>query len=205
MSRIITIGRQFGSGGRELGRRLAEQLKIPYYDQEIVKEIADRTLVPESYVEQIIEQRKIVAFPIHIARSFQLATDFQIATNPGIEESAAIFSQQSKIIREMAEKSDCIIVGRCADYILRECNPYRIFVYADMESRIKRCREYAAKNENLNDKELEKHILTIDKNRASYYNFHTGQKWGEPLNYDLCINTSKTSIEEIVPILAKLF
>lgn len=204
MNRIITIGRQFGSGGRELGRRLAEGLQIPYYDQEIVKEISNRTLMPESYVQQVIEQRKIVAFPIHIARSFQLATDFQIATNPGIEESAAIFSQQSKIILEMAEKSDCIIVGRCADYILKEHHPYRIFVYADMESRIKRCREYAPKNENLTDKELEKHILAIDKNRASYYNFHTGQKWGEPLNYDLCINTTRTSIEEIVSAIAKM-
>lgn len=205
MNRIITIGRQFGSGGRELGRRLAEELQIPYYDQEIVKEIADRTLMPESYVQQVIEQRKIVAFPIHIARSFQLATDFQIATNPGIEESTAIFSQQSKIILEMAEKSDCVIVGRCADHILKEYHPYRIFVYADMESRMRRCREYAPKNENLTDKELEKHILAIDKNRASYYNFHTGQKWGEQLNYDLCINTSQREIKEIVPVLAKLF
>ena len=194
-----------GSGGRELGQRLAEELKIPYYDQEIVKEIANRTLVPEAYVQQVLEQRKIVAFPIHIARSFQLATDQQIATNPGIEESAAIFSQQSKIILEMAEKSDCVIVGRCADYILRDYNPYRIFVYADMDCRVKRCREYAPENENLSDKELEKEITMIDKNRASYYNFHTGQKWGEQLNYDLCVNTSKTSIKEIVPVLAKIF
>lgn len=204
MSRIITIGRQFGSGGRELGRRLAEELGIPYYDQEIVKEIADRTLMPEAYVQQILENRKIVALPIHIARSFQLATDLQIATNPGLEESAAIFSQQSKIILEMAERSDCVIVGRCADYILRDQNPYRIFAYADMESRIKRCREYAPEHENLSDKELEKRILTIDKNRASYYNFHTGQKWGEPLNYDLCINTTKISMEKIVPVIEKM-
>ena len=205
MSRIITIGRQFGSGGRELGRRLAEELGIPYYDQEIVKEIADRTLMPETYVQQILEHRKIVAFPIHIARSFQLATDLQIATNPGIEESAAIFSQQSKIILEMAEKSDCVIVGRCADYILKDMNPYRIYVYADMESRIKRCREYAPEHENLTDKELENHILEIDKKRAGYYAFHTGQKWEDKMNYDLCINTTKNSIKELVPILAKMF
>lgn len=204
MSRIITISRQFGSGGRELGRLLAEELKIPYYDQEIVKEIADRTLMPEAYVNQVIEQRKIVAFPIHIARSFQLATDFQIATNPGIEESTAIFRQQSKIIREMAEKSDCVIVGRGADYILKEQEPYRIFVYADMESKLNRCRKYAPENENLSDRELEKQILTIDKNRANYYNFHTGQRWGEPANYDLCINTTKTILQDIVPVLAKM-
>lgn len=205
MNKIITIGRQFGSGGRELGRLLAEELGIPYYDQEIVREIADRTLMPESYVQQIIEQRKIVAFPLHIAKSFQLATDLQIATNPKIEESSAIFNQQSKIIREIAEKSDCVIVGRCADYILKERNPYRIFVYADMEKKMKRCREYAPENENFGDKELEKHIMEIDKRRASYYNFHTGQKWGDPINYDLCINTTNLSIKEIVPILAKLF
>lgn len=199
MSRIITIGRQFGSGGRQLGCRLAEELKIPYYDQEIVKEIAGRTLIPEDYVHQMIDHRTIVTLPIYTARSFQLAM------NPEIENSTAIFKEQSKIIREMAEKSDCVIVGRCADVILKDHNPYRIFVYADMDSRKKRCREYAPKNENLTDKELEKYISTIDKNRASYYNFHTGQKWGEQLNYDLCINTTNTSIEEIVSALVKLF
>lgn len=195
MKRIITIGRQFGSGGRELGRRLAEQMEIPYYDREILKQIADRTLIPETYVRQIIEKRKIPVFSSQKARSIQMAM------NPRIEESCAIFQEQKKIILELAQKSDCVIVGRCADDILKDQNPFRIFVYADMESRLARCRNYAQKQENYTDKELEKHILEIDKKRASYYEFHTGRKWGEMLNYDLCVNTTGKTIEEVLSLL----
>lgn len=192
MNRIITIGRQFGSGGRELGRRLAEQLEIPYYDREILKEIADRTLIPETYVRQVIEKRKIPVFSSQRARSIQMAM------SPEVEESCAIFQEQKKIILELAQKSDCMIVGRCADYILKDQNPFRIFVYADMESRMARCRKYASNREHYSDKELEKYILEIDKKRASYYEFHTGQKWGAMLNYDLCVNTTGKTIEEIL-------
>lgn len=199
MNKIITIGREFGSGGRELGRRLAEKLQIAYYDQEIIAEIAKRTSMSEQYIQQIVEHRPIVSFPIHTGRSFYPAV------NPFLEQSHSIFHEQGNIIREMAEKSDCVIVGRCADYILQDQNPFRIFVYANMESKIKRCREKAPEQEQMNDRELEKHILAIDKNRAKYYNYYTDQKWGERLNYDFCINTSKTIIKEIVPVLAKLF
>ena len=199
MNRIITIGREFGSGGRELGRRLAEELGIAYYDQEIIIEIAKRTSLSEQYIQQIIEHRPIVSFPIHTGRSFYPAV------NPVLEQSHSVFYEQSSIIQELAEKSDCVIVGRCADYILREKNPFKIFVYADMESRIKRCREKASKQENLNDRELEKYILAIDKSRKKYYDYYTDKKWGERLNYDFCINTSRMLIKDVVPVLAKLF
>lgn len=103
----------------------------------------------------------------------------------------------------MAEKSDCVIVGRCADYILKEWRPFRIFVYADMESKIRRCREKASDGEKLTDKELKQQIAKVDKRRAKYYGSYTGNTWGDKLNYDLCINTTKTVIKEIVPVVAK--
>lgn len=199
MNRIITIGREFGSGGRELGKRLAEELQIAYYDQEIIAEIAKHTSLSEQYVHRIIEQRPLMSFPIHTGRSFYPSADLVM------EQSQSVFREQSNIILEMADKSDYVIVGRCADYILKERNPFRIFVYSEMDSRIRRCREKVPEHAQLSDKELKKHILEIDKNREKYYNHYTGQKWGERLNYDLCINTSKMEIKEMVPVLAKMF
>lgn len=199
MKRIITVGREFGSGGREFGRRLSEELKIAYYDQEIIAEIAKRTSVSMQYVQQIVEQKPFTSFPIHTGKSFYLPA------LPVVDQTRTIYQEQKKIIQELAKKTDCVIVGRCADYILQEQKPFRIFVYADMESKIKRCRENASVREHLNDKELEKHIRMVDKNRAKYYEFFTGQHWGDRLNYDLCINTTQTSIKETVGVIAKLF
>ena len=152
MKRIITVSREFGSGGRELGRRLSELLHIAYYDKEIVTEIAKRTSMSEEYVRQI---------PISIGRSFYPMTD------PLLDQNQAIFREQHQIIREMADKSDCVIVGRCGDYILRDLNPFRIFVYADMDAKIARCRERGKEDPPLSDKELKQKITKMDKGRAN--------------------------------------
>lgn len=199
MKKIITVGREFGSGGREFGRRLADTLGIAYYDREIIAKIAERTDFSEEYVQNITERGPVALFPITIGRSLYPRE------NPVLEQSQTIFQEQSKIIREMSQKSDCVIVGRCADYILREDRPLRIFVYADMESRVKRCRERAPEEENLTDKELRQQIQKIDKNRARYYEFYTGRKWGDKRSYDLCLNTTYTDIKKIVPVIAKIF
>lgn len=199
MNKIITIGREFGSGGREFGRRLSEEIGFAYYDQEIISEISKRTSLSEQYVHAIIEHQPSFSFPIHIGRSFYPEV------NPAFDQTMTIYQEQAHIISEMADKSDCVIVGRCADYILKEYNPFRIFVYADMESKIKRCREKAPEDEKLTDKELKQKINKVDKKRAKYYEFYTGHSWGKKLNFDLCINTTQTVIKEIVPVIAKLF
>ena len=199
MNRIIAIGREFGSGGRELGRRLSEKLGFAYYDQEIISEIARRTEMSEQYVQSIVEHKPSFSFPIHIGRSFYPAP------TPVFDQSMTVYQEQARIITEMAQKSDCVIVGRCGDYILKEYEPFRIFVYADMESKIKRCRQKASEEEQMSDKELKQHILGIDKKRAKYYEFYTGHKWGDKLNFDLCINTSRAVIKAIVPAVAGLF
>lgn len=199
MNRIITIGREVGSGGRELGRRLAEELQIAYYDQEIITEIAKRTALSEQYVQQIVEGQPIIPYTIHIGRSFYSTG------NPHMAQSHTICQEQNRIIKEMAKKSDCVIVGRCADYILKELQPFRMFVYADMESKLRRCRRKAPAQEQLSDQELTRHIREVDRNRAKYYAFYTDCRWGDKLNYDLCINTTQTEIKEIVPVIARLF
>ena len=148
MNKIITIGREFGSGGREIGRRLSENLGFAYYGQEIISEIAKRTSLSEKYVEAIVEQHSLFSFPIHIGRSFYPVAD------PALDQTLKIYQEQTRIILEMARKSDCVIVGRCADFILKEENPFRIFVYADVESKLRRCRTKGPAQENLSDREL---------------------------------------------------
>ena len=199
MRKIITIGREFGSGGRELGRRLAEELGIQYYDKEIITEVAKKTSLSEEYVAEIVEGRKQRLYPITIGKTLPIVADYH--TNM----VQSVFIAQSKIIKELAEKSDCIIVGRCADYILREMSPYRIFVYASMESRIKRCMEREVDGADYSEKDWKKMIKRHDRQRAEYYGFYTGLDWGSIENYDLCINTSEKSIKEMVPYIAKLF
>lgn len=199
MNKIITVGREFGSGGRELGRRLSEHLGYAYYDQEIIVEIAKRTELSEQYVQNIVERHYPSSFPIHIGRTFYTVT------NPVMEQANIIFQEQCEILREMAAESDCVIVGRCADYILQELAPFRIFVYADMPERLKRCRKKAPAQEHFSDKELKSHIKRIDRNRAAYYQFRTGQKWGSPSNYDLLVNTTRVPIKLTALALAKLF
>ena len=199
MKRIITIGREFGSGGRELGRYLAETLAFAYYDREIIAEIAKRTSLSEKYIQHITEQKPIIPFPIHTGRTFWAAI-------PDYNQS--VQQEQHSIIREMAEKSDCVIVGRGADYILRDSNPFRLFVYSDMDSKIRRCRnndtsDYEA-GESLTDKELARRIEHINNGRADYYEFYTGQTWGARENYDLCINTGRyTDFKQLAESIAR--
>ena len=197
MKRIITIGREFGSGGRELGRRIAEKLEIAYYDQEIITEIAKRTALSEDYIRQIEEKRPIMNFPIHTGYSFYLTSE------PTFYPDLTIYTKQHELLRELSRKSDCVIVGRCADYILREQKPIRIFAYADMESKIKRCMERHPKDENLTEAQMQKRITEIDRNRAKYYAFFCEQKWGARENYDLLVNTSGADIKKLASALCE--
>ena len=198
MNRIITIGREFGSGGREIGRRLAEHLHFAYYGQEIVKEIAKRTDMAEEYIKSIEERQPIPLLPITIGRTFAL-TPTTIT-----DQTQAVYTEQSRVIREMAQKSDCVIVGRCADYVLRELSPVRLFIYAGMKSKVERCRKKGQEKEVLSDQELQRKILSVNKARAKYYQFYTDQVWGDKKNYDLCINTSAIEIKKAVDAIEKL-
>ena len=114
------------------------------------------------------------------------------------------YIQESKIIQEAAEQSDCVIVGRCADYILRDWNPFRLFIYADMRSKMIRCREKGADAAALTDKALQQKIMAIDKKRARDYQFYTEQNWGDKANYDLCVNTTHAEIGKIIPAIEEL-
>ena len=201
MNKIITIGREFGSGGREIGKRLSERLGIAYYDKEIMSEIAERTQLAEHYVHQIIEQGPQFIFPITTGRTLHHQYN---GSDYLFKQHNAIYTAQATVLRELAEKSPCIIVGRCADYILRDMHPLRLFVYAEMHAKVARCRMKAELHENLSDKKLIKKIKRIDKSRANYYQYYTGHRWGKHENYDLCINTTSLDIDHVVDLLESL-
>ncbi len=191
MKKIVTIGRQFGSGGRELGKRISERLKIAYYDQEIITEISKRTALSETYVKQISESRPVMSYPIHVGHSFYPLP------YPMFQQSISIYTEQHTLLKELAEKSDCVIVGRCADTILKDDNPFRIFVYADMASKIKRCMERKPEGEHFTEAQMKKQIAEIDKRRAKYYEFFSERKWGAKENYDLMVNTTGADIDKL--------
>ena len=192
MNRVITVSREFGSGGREFARRLADKLNFAYYDSEIITELAKRTNLAEEYISSLNEQSPAPLLPITISNTFSPIVDVRW------EHQNTIFTEQSKLLRELAEKSDCVIVGRCADYSLREFNPVRVRLYADIESRIERCTSRAAQGEELTDREIKQRINDVDKSRAKYYQFYTGKKWTDMLNYDICINTTGKDIKQLV-------
>lgn len=199
MNTIITIAREFSSGGRELGRRLAEELGFDYYDKEIIDQIVSRTELSEEYVKSVLESEPHHLMPITTGHSFAYV-------NGGMmKQEQSVYAAQSAIIKELAEKSSCVIIGRCADYILREYNPYKIFVYSDMASKIQRCRAKGDDAADMPDSKIKRYIRRIDKGRAKYYSFYTGNTWGDKFNYDMCINTTGTDIKKIAPVIAKMF
>ena len=141
--RIITVSREFGSGGREVGKRLADELGFAYYDREIVTEIANKHELDEAYVEKTLNSGFFRSIPIHFGRTFSYSPTM-------MANSVSLFVEQHKIIK----KGDCIIVGRAADIVLKEYNPFNLFVYADMDSKIKRCQERAKAGENISAREM---------------------------------------------------
>ena len=123
--------------------------------------------------------------------------------DPALQPSIEIFSEQHRLLRELSEKSDCIIVGRCADYILKEKNPFRIFVYADGASKLKRCMERQPADETLTEREMKKQMAALDRIRAQYYSYFSDQKWGAREHYDLMLNTSGRNIKKTAAALAE--
>lgn len=193
MNKIITISREFGSGGKEIGKRLADALGYAYYDAEIITLLAKETGMTEEYIENISEKG-------YYPYAFQFAKSF--ATYSAVQNNhTEILVAQSKVLKQIAEKGNSVIVGRGADIILREYNPMKIFVYASLDSKMKRCKKKANETEELIDKDLEKKIKEIDKNRQKFYSIISNKEWGKKENYNICINTTNIEIKKIVPAL----
>ena len=192
-NRIITIGREFGSGGRTIGREVAKKLGIPCYDQELIEKMAEESGFTPEYVEKESENASLGSWA---ASALGMDGTYTAPTNQD-----RLWAVQSRIIREIAEKESCVIVGRCADVILEAYHPLNIFVYADMAAKIARCQERAPEGENLTVKELERRIRQVEKGRRQFREMYSEIKWGEKEAYHLCINTSGREIKSLVPAL----
>lgn len=190
---IITISREFGSGGRELGKRLSEALGIPCYDHEIIEMIAKEHGFDEQYVSTLSEKSIISAYPMTIGNRFSVAQNY--ITNQVI----TVAVEQRKIIENLAKKGDCVIVGRCADVILADYKPFNIFVYADEDAKINRCVERSSEGEKLTRRKIKSMMKQIDKRRAEYRSFYSDKKWGSRENYHLCVNTTGREIKSLIP------
>jgi cytidylate kinase len=193
---IITVSRQFGSGGREVGKRLADELGLSYYDKEIIEEIAKSTSLNKDYVDSVLENG---GYKNHVF-SFGHSLPFVSPTPNTVTE---VLVAQQKVITAIGATGNCVVVGRCADVILHSHNPFKIFVYADETSKLARCRQRAEDSEDLTDKQYIKKFKDIDKNRKALHELFASSEWGDKDSYDLMINTSNVQIKEIIPAVAQ--
>ena len=189
MKKLVTISREYGSGGRIIGELLAEKLKVTFYDKEII----DMAVEQSGYSREVIEGAELKA-KSSFAYSLASALSFNEGTTGSVlSVNDRLFLAQFQVIREIGDTGSGVIVGRCADYVLREMpGVTNVFIYAEYEDRLKRAVEKYGDD----PEKAEDIISTYDKARQNYYNYHTGMKWGEYKNYNLAINSSYISEEE---------
>ena len=190
-NRVITISREFGSGGRTIGKKVAEELGIPCYDSELLQHVAEESGFSEHYIKEAGEY----------APGGILAAALSHRT-AGPNNSDYLWKIQYQIITEIAEKGPCVIVGRCADYILRDkADCLRVFIHADMAFRAKRIVEVYGERE----QSPEERLRDKDKRRAAYHRFYTNMKWGHAQNYHLTLDSGVLGIDKCVEIIAELY
>lgn len=191
---VITISRQFGSNGREIGRVLAEYLDIGYYNKEIMYQIAKEMDISPKFFEE--ENRNDAGFFSVSNRNHTVANMTELSVN------ATVFEKASRLIQGIAATESAVIIGRCADYILKE-DPHviKVFCYSDIEDRIK----WAMNEYKVKARKVRKFVQLQDQKRSGFYEFYSNQTWGKASNYDLMINTSMLNVDEVVELLAALY
>ena len=190
-NRVITISREFGSGGRTIGKMVAEKLGIPCYDAELIEKIAEQSGYSAEYIKQEVEY----------GTGGWLSAVFADRST-GLTNQDKMFSIQSRIIEELANEGPCVIVGRCADFVLRDkADCLNVFIHASMEKRAERIvKEYGDRAES-----PEKRLKEKDKRRAAYHRFYTDMKWGHAQNYHVCLDSGEFGIEKCAEIIAQLY
>lgn len=197
MGNIITISRQYGSGGREIGEKLAKRLGIPFYDRELITRAAKESGFSEAAFENV-EKKATNSLLYSISMGINAYGNHDIGfTHLSLDDQ--VYLAQSNVIRKIATEGASVIVGRCADYILRDnIDAIHVFIWADLIFR----KERALKLYNMQEDKAEENILKIDKRRANYYNYHASEKWGRAENYHLSIRSDYVGIDNSVELLA---
>ena len=194
--RVITISRQTGSGGRELGKKLSERLGIPFYDKELLKRAARDSGLCERIIERFDEKPKSLLYSLVMDPYSYTSIDGAPGTFGSVEQN--VYSAVFETVRRVAKESPCVIVGRCADFALKgEVPCLNIFVSADTEFKVKRI----ADEDNVSLDKARSIMEKTDKKRSSYYNYYTDKRWGDAANYDLCINMSLIGIDNAVELI----
>ena len=187
--RIITISREFGSGGRFIGEEVAKKLGITYYDKNIISEIAEKSGLSPEYIQESAELSPKKGL-------FAYALAGRDITGKSVEDM--VYEAQRKVLLELAEKESWVIIGRNADFILRDWNDVlNVFIHGDMPEKIQRIMDL----HNVEEKEAVKMMADIDKRRMTNYNFYTDQKWGKASNYTLCLNSSQLGYDRCLAII----
>lgn len=185
---IFTIGRQVGSGGRLIGKIIADRLGIPFYDKEIIKRTAEESGIRDEFFEKHDERN---TFMTRLSSFFRTADTF--AGETGYLSAEGLFKLQSEVMRKIAKEGPCVIVGRCSDYILRDFeNRIDVFITGDWKDRTER----AAKYDTISVADAERRIRDLEDARSDYYNFFTNKTWGRAESYHMCINSSHLTLEE---------
>lgn len=185
--KIITIGREFGSGGREIGLKLAETLEIPFYDKEIITLTAEQGGLDENFVASNEEGNHLISSGSIGRMSFA-----SFKYKPSFADG--LFLHQCDVIKNIAENGPCVIVGRCADFVLKE-KAISVFIAASLPYKIARKRAMAPEKASYSDSEMQKYIEDVDKTRRSYYEHYTNHKWGNIANYHLCVHSDLVGID----------
>lgn len=193
---IITVARQFGSGGKEIAKALADELGIDFYDKELISMAAKESGMSPEVFEKIDEQATNSLLYSLSMGLYNFGNGFSAMGDLPVNDKLYII--QHKMIKKLADKGPCVILGRCGDYVLKDYdNVVSIFINADMDYR----KEHAVKYHNVDPRRAEQVVNKADKNRANYYSFYSGQKWGQAQNYDLCINSGRMTRDDAVSVI----
>lgn len=195
---VITIGRQLGSGGREIGQKLSERLGITFYDKELIRIASQQSGLKEEFFERVDEQKHFSLFPGILGLRTSLTDDF--FSNYYLSNES-LFRIQSEVMKNLAALGPCIFVGRCADYVMKdekEC--LNLFISSDLNDRIMRI----AASHNITEGKAKELIERTDKGRSSYYNYFSGKTWGAAESYHLCVNSSLLGIDETVSLIGRV-
>lgn len=193
--KVITVSRQYGSNGRMIARKLAEYLQIPFFDKDLLKIVQTNFDIP--YQELVkVDEKAASRWRYPVEDAYQMQGKYRYEPMNDV-----LFEAESKLIRKLAGEVPCVIVGRCSNYLLRNLPEHvSVYIFAPYEERVRRVMERSG----IDEKEASRLVKKIDKERRYYYNYHTDASWSDMSQYDLCIDSSKFTMDEIVKMLAGL-
>ena len=193
--KVVTVSRQYGTGGRLFGKKLAEELGFTFVDKIIAHELAQKTDMSEGYIEHFLD----TGIPVGMSSSDGEAFSYSYSET---QKNVNLQIESHRLLKKLADEKDIVVVGRASDIILSDYNPFRIFIYGDDTSRIMNIKEQEPEGANLSAKDIQREMVMIDNERYQHHALFSHIRWGEKLGYDLCINATNVDIQKVIPMVA---